>query len=289
MRYFYYVHTGHRIGGDRFRRAVAVIKELQKFCDITLLCSDFRVASYAKELGVIKSAGIDMVRNIPQIAVHGDKIIFDSDEHNPTMHADMVNFFSTFIRFSDNINDDRLSNEYLISPYLEGENILNASIVDDFYFGEFDKDIKIGLFFGDDDYEKDLLTHKEVFKDLDIELLMGFYYFLGLESELTDSFSKIHDSEDYSEFIASCDILITSSPNAVLESLASGSKPIYIQRADYSRDYLEFFRSLNIPVLESFEKDKLITIINSVESKNYKQIVNNNKKVIDFIRKALNL
>jgi hypothetical protein len=37
MRYFYYVHTGHRIGLDRFHRAVAIVNELQKEIDITLL------------------------------------------------------------------------------------------------------------------------------------------------------------------------------------------------------------------------------------------------------------
>ena len=61
MRYFYYVHTGHRIGLDRFHRAVAIVNELQKEIDITLLCSDFRIAAEAKEYGIKRSVGIDLV------------------------------------------------------------------------------------------------------------------------------------------------------------------------------------------------------------------------------------
>ena len=94
MRYFYYVHTGHRIGLDRFHRAVAIVNELQKEIDITLLCSDFRIAAEAKEYGIKRSVGIDLVRNIPQIAQNGDKIIFDSEEINPVLLEDMTQFFS---------------------------------------------------------------------------------------------------------------------------------------------------------------------------------------------------
>ena len=82
MRNFYYVHTGHRIGLDRFRRAAAIVKGLGD-ADITLLCSDFRIAQIASEYGVEKSVGVDVVRNIPHISHHGDKLIFDSEEANP--------------------------------------------------------------------------------------------------------------------------------------------------------------------------------------------------------------
>ena len=58
------------------------------------------------------TVGIDVVRNIPQIATRGDKIIFDSAEHNPTMLQDMIGFFSTFIRISDDPGDVRHSGEY---------------------------------------------------------------------------------------------------------------------------------------------------------------------------------
>ncbi|RLD42157.1 MAG: hypothetical protein DRI88_11940, partial [Bacteroidetes bacterium] len=115
MRTFYYVHTGHRIGLDRFRRSTTIIRSLGDV-DITLLCSDFRIAQIAKDFGIENSVGIDVVRNIPQISHHGDQIIFDSQEANPVMLEDMRNYFSTFIRVSDDKEDKKEDKELLISP-----------------------------------------------------------------------------------------------------------------------------------------------------------------------------
>ena len=60
MRIFYYVHTGHRIGLDRFRRAATIIKALGDV-DITLLCSDYRIAQIARDFGVKNSVGLDVL------------------------------------------------------------------------------------------------------------------------------------------------------------------------------------------------------------------------------------
>ena len=153
MRIFYYVHTGHRVGLDRFRRAAAIINSLSDV-DITLLTSDYRIASVAKDYGIKNCVGIDVIRNIPQIALHGDKIIFDSDEHNEYILDDMTKFFSTFIRISDNPDEKKHPKEFLISPYLEGDKICKATVVDNEYFGTYKKSIEKCFFFGDDDYEK---------------------------------------------------------------------------------------------------------------------------------------
>ena len=139
MRTFYYVHTGHRIGLDRFRRATTILRALGDE-NITLLSSDFRISHIGRDFGVRDCVGLDVVRNIPQIAHHGDKLIFDSDEANPIMLDDMRQFFSTFIRISDKIDDKKETDEFLISPYLEGEDICTTYAVDDKYFGDFKKD-----------------------------------------------------------------------------------------------------------------------------------------------------
>ena len=128
---YYYAHTGHRIGLDRFRRAVAILNELD--ADITLLTSDFRIAQIGRDFGIEKSVGLDVVRNIPQIALAGDKLIFDSDEANPIMLEDMKEYFSTLIQ----IKNDTIA-------------------VQGHFFETYEKSVKLSYFFGDDDYEKDL-------------------------------------------------------------------------------------------------------------------------------------
>ena len=266
MKIYYYVHTGHRIGLDRFRRAVAIIKELQKDVDITLLCSDFRIASEAKEFGVKTSVGIDVVRNIPYIAHHGDKIIFDSDEANPVMLEDMKQFFSSFIHLKE-----------------------NEIVIDDKYFTNEKKTIKQTLFFGDDDYEKDLEKHLDFVDDLDLDLQLGFYYFLDYEDMLKQKFPNYHEFEEYDEVIKTTNILITPSPQAVLENLAAGGNPIYIQREDYTEDFREIFEKLNIPIVDNYNKKQLLEILDSIESRNYSQIGRNSDKLVKFIKDSLNL
>ena len=112
MKIYYYVHTGHRIGLDRFRRAAALINEVKDDFDITLLCSDFRIAQISKEFGIENSVGVDVIRNIPQIANHGDVLIFDSNEASCVILEDMRNYFHTFIRVSDDKTDKK---EFLLN------------------------------------------------------------------------------------------------------------------------------------------------------------------------------
>jgi len=288
MKIYYYVHTGHRIGLDRFRRATTIIRALEGN-DITLLCSDFRIAHEARSFGVDKSVGIDVVRNIPQIANHGDKIIFDSDEANPLMLDDMRKFFSTFIRVSDDKKDNLADNEFLISPYLKGDRICNAYAVDDKYFQTEEKSIKISYFFGDDDYEKDLQKHFDFLDGLEPTLQLGFYYFLDYEDELKKKFKNYYEFEDYDEVIMKSEILITASPQAVLENLASGGKPIYIQRDDYTTNFNELFKEFGIPIIYNFDNFELLDILNKINSYKYYQLEQNSNKIFYFIKNSLNL
>lgn len=288
MKTYYYVHTGHRIGLDRFRRAATILRAL-KDEDITLLCSDFRIANEAREFGIDKSVGIDVVRNIPQIANNGDKLIYDSVEANPLMLDDMRQYFSKFIRISDNKDDVKDENEFLISPYLEGEGICQAYAIDEKYFVNEKKTTDITYFFGDDDYEKDLEKHFDFIEDLDPALQLGFYYFLDYEGDLRKKFQKCYEFEDYDSMITSTNILITASPQAVLESLAAGGKPIYIQREDYTTEFIPLFESLNVPITQNYDKEQLSVIIETINNVKYREVKQFSNKISEFIKVSLNL
>jgi hypothetical protein len=288
VKIFYYVHTGHRIGLDRFRRAAAILACLKE-ADITLLTSDFRIAQIAREYGIKECVGIDVVRNIPYIAENGDQLIFDSAEANPLMLEDMRNYFSTFIRISDNAEDTKADKELLISPYLEGEGICNCVAVSDEFFGVFEKDVELSYFFGDDDYEKDLEKHLDFVAELQPHLQLGFYYFLDYEDMLKEKFKNHFEFEEYSEMIQRSKILLTASPQAVLDSLASGAKPIYFQREDYPRDFIPLFERLNIPIVENYDKYHLIEILKTINDRKYESIGENCNKIFDFLNLHLNL
>ncbi|QOP42062.1 hypothetical protein [Sulfurimonas marina] len=262
MKTYYYVHTGHRIGLDRFRRAAAVLSCLDK--DITLLCSDFRIAQEARHFGIDKAVGIDVVRNIANIAQKGDQLILDSAEVNPIMLEDMKNFFSKLY-------------------VMENDEIVIA----DKYFEQKEKSVKISYFFGDDDYEKDLMKQLSFVKDLNPHLQLGYYYFLDYEDELQATFENCFEFEDYDDMIMQSEILITASPQAVLESLAAGGKPVYIQRADYTQDFNEKFQELNIPIVIGYDKNKLNETINHINEINYGKIASDCNKFAGFLKENL--
>ena len=286
MRRFYYVHTGHRIGLDRFRRATTILRALGDD-EITLLTSDFRISQIGRDFGVRDCVGLDVVRNIPQIAHHGDKLIFDSQEANPIMLDDMRKFFSTFIRVSDDKDDKKEEDELLLSPYLEGEGICTTYAVDDKYFGNFDKRTKLSYFFGDDDYEKDLEKNLDFIDGLKPALQLGFYYFLDYEDMLKNKFEKTFEFEEYDEMITSSEILLTASPQAVLESLASGGKPIYFQREDYTYNFNKLFDTLNIPIIIDYDKNKLSVILDTINNIKYHNIEKNSNNSTHFLKEFL--
>jgi len=288
MRLFYYVHTGHRIGLDRFRRAATIIRALGDV-DITLLTSDFRIASAAREYGIRRAVGVDVVRNIPQIAHHGDKILFDSAEINPVMLEDMTRYFSTFIRISDDPDERKHPDELLVSPYLEGEGIFRGVAVDNACFVGKEKTIGRALFFGDDDYEEELAANQAAFAGLELELLQGFYWFYGYENKLKTSFKTCRDEAEYDEVIARSGILLTASPQAVLENLAGGGRPLYLQRKDYPADFIPLFESLNIPVLTDFDNAKLSAALSAAQSQNYHACPKNTDMLVSFLKENLDL
>ena len=261
---YYYAHTGHRIGLDRFRRACAILNSLDE--DITLLCSDFRIAQISSDFGVKKAVGLDVVRNIPQIAHHGDRLIFDSEEANPIMLEDMKSYFSTFIQIKN-----------------------NEIAIDEKFFVNKDKTIELTYFFGDDDYEKDIEKNLDFIDGLDAHLQLGFYYFLDYEDMLKTKFKNYHEFEDYEETIKTSKVLVTASPQAVLESLACGGKPIYIQREDYTHDFQEVFNELNIPIIINYNKNQLLSFLSTIFTRKYTNIDRNCNKITKIIKETLNL
>jgi hypothetical protein len=288
MQTFYYVHTGHRVGLDRFRRAAAILNALDDE-DVTLLTSDYRIAQIARDFGIEKSVGIDVVRNIPHISQNGDKLIFDSDEANPLMLDDMRDYFSRFVRVSDDKDDQKSPKEFLISPYLKGEGICNCVAVESEFFGEFEKSVELTYFFGDDDYEKDLQKHFEFVEELNPNLQLGFYYFLDYEDMLKEKFVNHFEFEEYETMIKSTKILLSASPQAVLDSLAGGGKPIYFQREDYTENFIPYFEKLNVPIIKEYDKNQLSVILETINDRKYEKIEENGNKIAQFIKDSLNL
>ncbi len=238
MNIYIYTKSGHNIGLEEVRRGAVIFNQLKK-CDPILCTSDYRAATFARDLGVHKGIGIDIIGNLPNLMERGDMLIFDSDEPS----EDMRKFMS----------------QYCTKLYEVGVDI-PKTLVDNKFFEKGDQSIEKTFFFGDDDYKDFLL--KEFCKDSkkqNIPLLMGHYFFLGNEDKLKPYFKQIIEEEEYFETILNTKYLLTSSFNAVIESLASGNSPVFYPRKDKDSKDLELIKQYNIPIVSGKNIDEVMT------------------------------
>ena len=227
---YFYARTDNRRDLDRLRRSVALAKE---FDEVYFMATDFRAASYAKSLGIKKAVGIEDFRNISQVCQRGDVLVFDSDEHleNDHVHQEMIDYFGRFIRISYNPKDQRKDGEFLISPYIVGEGVINAILVDAEFFEVSSKKIDRLYFWGDADYEKKLVQLAPALGKFGFDLLEGLYFFVGYGDELSQYFQNIYDVDDYYETMKAAKLVVSADPQAALEATAAGAKVVYMPKS----------------------------------------------------------
>ena len=233
MTLYFYAHTDNRKSLDRLRRSAALARALQEEFEVYFMTTEFRSATYAKqELGIRKAVGIEDFRNIGTICERGDVIIYDSDEHNETIHQEMIEFFEKFFRISYDPKEIKKEGEYLISPHLVGEDIINGVLIDERFFQERPKSIDRAFFYSDADYERNVEKLAPKLQEFELELIEGFYFFVDVEEKIKDYFQKIHPIEDYFDVISASKLFLTFDPQTALEAAAAGAKTVYIQRQE---------------------------------------------------------
>ncbi len=251
MNIYLYAKSGHNVGLEAIRRGSVIFSKL-KDCDPILTTSDYRAATFARDLDVYKGIGIDIIGNLPNLMERADMLIFDSDEPSDEMRKFMA--------------------EYCTHLFEVGVDI-PKTLVDDKFFTKGNQSIQKAFFFGDDDYKDSLL--KTICKDCetqDIPLLMGHYFFLGNDDKLKPYFKEIIEEEEYFDTITNTKYLLTSSVNATFESMASGNCPVFYPREDKdTKEDLELLSQYNIPIVNG--KD-IVEVVKNFEGiiSNYPQI-----------------
>ncbi len=253
MTIYFYAKTDNRLGLQRLRRSIALMQELQDF-DTYLMTTEFRSATYAKRvLGVKKAVGIEDFRNIGTICKRGDIIVYDSDEHNETIHQEMIEYFGKFFRISYDPKDEPKKGEYLISPHRVGENIINGVLVDKRYFVARNKAKRL-FFYGDSDYEKRLLEIAPQLQDFGFELLEGFYFFVDIAQKVEPYFTRVYESEEYLDIVPQAKLFVTHSAQSALEAAASGTKVVYFGEDE---EYLPLLQRAGVLHMGYFDASKL--------------------------------
>ena len=252
---FYYTNTGHKIGLERLRRGAALLKRLAtKGIETQLLVNDFRAGLVAKELGVKEYVTVETVQDIDAIAQFGDSIIIDSPEDD---HGRLVKYCEDFKhvwRFEVGSDDVSVHGEILFKVECKDDSCENAVIVDDDYFKETQKEERTLFFLSDADYDKTILSHETFFKTLDMELLLGNYFFVKYEDDLAKLFSTLHEPEEYVDLVSSSSYVVTASAQTALEAKASGAKVIYID-LDHSLYPVELLNKYGIDIVNGFDAE----------------------------------
>ncbi len=262
---FYYANSGHKIGLERVRRGAALLKRLaNQGVETQLLVNDFRAGLAAKDLGVKEYVTVETVQDIDAIAQFGDSIIIDSPEDD---HGRLVKYCEDFKhvwRFEVGSDDLSVHGETLFKVECKDNSCENAVIVDDEYFEETKKAERTLFFLSDADYDKTILSNESFFKTLDMELLLGNYFFVKYEDDLAKLFSTLHEPEEYMDLIKSSSCIVTSSAQTALEAKASGAKVIYID-LNNSLYPLELLSKYSVDVVNGFDAEAVAKYLEEEE------------------------
>ena len=277
---FYYANSGHKIGLERVRRGAALLKRLESNgIETQLLVNDFRAGLVAKDLGVKEYVTVETVQDIDAIAQFGDSIIIDSPEDD---HGRLVKYCEDFKhvwRFEVGSDDQSVHGEALFKIECNDESCENAVIIDDEYFEKTQKEERTLFFLSDADYDKTILSNEIFFKTLDMELLLGNYFFVKYEDDLAKLFSILHEPEEYVDLIKSSSCIVTASAQTALEAKVSGSKVIYIHLSNNELYPLGLLSRHGIDIVNGFDTENVAKYLEEdvQVSKNTIEPFNDNK------------
>ncbi len=247
---YYYANTGHQLGLERLRRGVSLLNVLSSQGeDIQFLVNDFRAGLVARELGVSEYVTVEGVQDIDAIASYGDSIIIDSIEDD---HGRLVKYcedFKEVYRFGHSVEDKQIHSEKVLD--------FDTVLIDDRYFEVSEKEERVLFFLGDADYNKTILNNEAFFSALDMELLLGNYFFVKYEDALAKLFTTLHEPEEYNELIKSSTTVVTASGQIALEAKVSGAKVIYLALEGRELYAQEMLASYGIVVIDGFDIEKV--------------------------------
>lgn len=256
MKVYYYAFTGHKFGLDRMKRAAVVLNKLRaNGIDTMLLVNDFRAGLVARDFGVPESITIEGIQDIDAIAEIGDSVIIDSPEDD---HGRLVKYCSDFkavFRFAENDEDKSIHGETILRVKCDNDACISSILIDDIYFEEHQKENRTLFFLSDSDANKLIINNAEFFKNSNMELLLGNYFYIKYEDDLAKIFDTLHEPEEYQELICSSSHVVTASFQTAVESAMAGAKVTYLELNDLTIDEKELFKLLDVIIIIGFNKE----------------------------------
>jgi len=267
MRIYYYAFSGHKWGLDRVKRGIALIKALRdENIDVQLLVSDFRAGLVAKDLGVGDSITIEGIMDVDAVAKNGDIVFLDTPEVDNGRVEMYTNEYKALFHIVDDDNQESLFGEYIVSP----DGNLSSTIVDKIYFDIMEKEDRVLFFLGDADYNKIILSQKDFFKNMNMELLLGNYFFVKYENDLAEIFTTLHEPEEYINLIKTSRVVVTASIQTALEAKIAQSHTIYILNGNETTSTIKILDKLDITIINGFNQENLLVALKEDKKPNTK-------------------
>ena len=138
----------------------------------------------------------------------------------------------------ENENMKEEMKEFCSLLYGIGEELDGIIVDESIYTKVSNPNLEKTIFFGDDDYNNFFLEMAKSSEKLEINLLMGHYFFLGNEKIFANHFSNVIDEEEYVQTIQNSKYLLTASLQTALESLSCGNKPVLFKRDEIGRAHV---------------------------------------------------
>ena len=250
MIFYYYAHTGHREDLDGVRRAAALLPKLDmQGIKTKLLINDFRAALAAKEYGIEGAVSVESINDIDLVLSMGDALFIDSSEPLPKNFDAFCRDYKQIFRLVKRCDDEPILCEELLLPWDEDE----VFFVDERYMQEHGKKDEAVLFFGDSDPKKELLRIAHRFKDHNVVLLLGEYFYLGYKEELQGYFSSMYEAESYRECIMHSENIITFSLQCAFEARTAGANTMYISKEKIEQCTKKVLERYQITYFENYD------------------------------------
>jgi len=285
---YYYAYSGHKYGLDRVRRGAALIKSLKKEgIEIQLLVNDFRAGLAAKDLGVEGAVTIETILDVDAVAERGDSVILDTPEDASVRLEQYAEQFSPLFVVTDSCDASSRFGEILLRPFCkEEESCVETPMIDSDYCQlskreDRNKEDRVLFIFGDADYDKEILLHRDFFDQLEMDLLLGYYFFVKYEDELSKIFHALYEPEEYADLLRGRSRILTASVQSALEAKAAGADVAYLRKSKESDCLMEQLAHHNINIIDDFDKDEVKAWL-KMEKKDQKST-----KIIDNISKQL--
>ncbi len=248
---YIYAYSNYKYGLDRLRRMAVLYKELKKQgLEVEMLTNDHRASGAARDLGVKICTTVETILDIDLVAKRGDILIIDSPEDDIGKIEVYAEMYEKLYKIANSCDEQSLYTEQILQ--------IEALVAEEYVaITSREKEDRTLLFFSDSDSDKYLLKNADFFQSFGFELLLGEYFYVDYESDLEDTFSKIHESEEYMDLISNSKTIVTSSVQTAYEAYSSGANIVYLDCSDLDICIKEHMEELGISIVDMFDTKEL--------------------------------